>query len=136
MTVMSLVEPPPVRPGDNLDGLLRAFFRSQLPHPWPSPPRPAPRTVPARPGRPGRALFRSRLALAATVALLFLGSLLLPGRLSQIVPSDTDFTGGKGTADVIERNKMRQNKGQNPPVKNKSGLSAEDDPDMLDLPDR
>ncbi len=73
---MNVIVPPRVPPDDEIDGLLRAFFRAELPHPWPAMKAPAaPPTAPARP-----ALWRSRLALAASVALLALGSLLLPGQ--------------------------------------------------------
>ena len=81
---MSLVEPSPLKPGDDLDGLLRVFFRSQMPHPWPAPRQPRFRATPAtRPMSPRRSLIRSRWALAASISLLLLGSLLLPGRLTQ-----------------------------------------------------
>ena len=74
---MSLSTQPPVSPGEDLDGLLRAFYQAQLPHPWPD------CKVPAAGGAPSArlrrsALLRSRLALAASVALLFTGSFLLP----------------------------------------------------------
>src|SRR3954471_1739881 len=74
---------PPLPSGDDLDGLLRAFYRAQLPSPWPAlkaPPPPAARR-PA-PGPRGWPLLRSRLALAASVALLVLGSLLFSGQLA------------------------------------------------------
>ena len=32
---MNLSTRPPVSPGEDLDGLLRAFYQAQLPHPWP-----------------------------------------------------------------------------------------------------
>jgi hypothetical protein len=83
-----LVPPPPVTPGpdssggDGLDRLLRAFFRAELPDPWPAFEAPAdepPALLPLRPA--GRAsLFRSRLALAASVALLLAGPWMLAGR--------------------------------------------------------
>jgi hypothetical protein len=77
---MNLISPPPVsrggdQPSEDVDRRLRAFFRAQMPDPWPSleasAPRPA--TIPfAQPPRRG-GLFRSRLALAASVALLAMG---------------------------------------------------------------
>lgn len=72
----------PARPDDDLDGLLRAFFQAELPRPWPAlkaPPTPHPAVAPL-PVR--RGLFRSRLALAASVALLVTGALTLPGRFA------------------------------------------------------
>jgi hypothetical protein len=69
--------------GDNLDDLLRAFFRAEMPSPWPkappTPSRPALRLLPvpaAAPRRP-RVLTRSRLALAASVALMLGGAWFL-----------------------------------------------------------
>jgi len=87
--------------GRNLDHVLEAFFRSEMPNPWPAfqpplsrasrlpfpeSPTPArlPFTAPAPPPRTsaGGSLVRSRLALAASVAILIGGGLLLPARLS------------------------------------------------------
>jgi hypothetical protein len=73
---MNVIVPPRVPPDDEIDGLLRAFFRAEVPHPWPA--MKAPAAPPPAPARP--ALWRSRLALAASVALLALGSLFLPGK--------------------------------------------------------
>jgi hypothetical protein len=79
---MSLSTQPPVSPGEDLDGLLRAFYQAQLPHPWPD------FKVPDAGGAPSArlrrfALLRSRLTLAASVALLFSGSFLLPRQAPQ-----------------------------------------------------
>jgi hypothetical protein len=113
---MSNVDPPldvrsPGRPAGDLDGLLRAFFRAEMPHPWPAVqigqgPSPFPqrnRTAahmngddrpPADTGRRfaprSWSKIRSRLALAATVALLLLGTLLMSGRF-HLNPRDTDL---------------------------------------------
>jgi hypothetical protein len=64
------------KPPDELDGLLRAYFRAQLPDPWPS--LEAPAALPPRKPAARRSVFRARLALAASVALLAGGSFLLP----------------------------------------------------------
>jgi hypothetical protein len=80
---------PPVNPRfsspplDELDGLLRRFYRTQMPDPWPAAPRvasaeetpPSPRRVAV-----GR-FFRPtlRVALAAAVAFLVIGYLALQG---------------------------------------------------------
>ena len=78
---MNLISPPPVsrggdQPPEDVDRRLRAFFKAQMPDPWPSLEAPAPRrpaTIPfVEPPRRG-GLFRSRLALAASVALLATG---------------------------------------------------------------
>jgi hypothetical protein len=62
-------------PPDDVEALLRSFFRAEMPNPWPakpsarlSVPRPAP--VPTSAGS-----MRSKLALAASVMLLIAGSL-------------------------------------------------------------
>jgi anti-sigma factor RsiW len=75
---MNVIVPPRVPP-EEIDGLLRAFFRAELPHPWPAMKAPAAPTAPARPAPSRPALWRSRLALAASVAVLALGALFLPG---------------------------------------------------------
>jgi len=66
--------------GDDLDALLGAFYKAQMPTPWPAFPPPArPRTLPLRPqARRPWPVVASRLALAASVALLLLGFWLLP----------------------------------------------------------
>src|SRR5262245_19026780 len=68
--------------GDNLDDLLRAFFRAEMPSPWPkappTPSRPALRLLQAPAAAPRRrVLTRSRLALAASVALMLGGAWFL-----------------------------------------------------------
>jgi hypothetical protein len=71
--------------GDDLDEVLFAFFRSEMPQPWPAMNRPN-RMPPAPPVRPAQPLpvasrrpwFRSpRFALAASVALLIGGSAMM-----------------------------------------------------------
>jgi hypothetical protein len=125
---MSLVEPPLPKPGDDLDGLLRAFFRSRMPHPWPALRLPRFRMASApRPPSSGRSLIRSRYALAASVALLLFGSLLLPGRLTPgskpgQVP-DAPMIG-----DLHEQQRMkREHKIKEHENKNKPALGADDD---------
>src|SRR5579875_3723914 len=77
-----VVEPPSSPSGDELEDLLRAFLRSQLPQPWPPPPSfPAHMSCLPRPAN-GQNLIRSRWTLAASVALLLLGSWLLPSRFT------------------------------------------------------
>lgn len=84
---MTVVNPPPIVPNsgrppeDDLDGLLRSFYHAEMPAPWPSFTAPA-----ARDGVPPRAqtvyrfaLWRSRLALAASILLLIAGTLFLFG---------------------------------------------------------
>jgi len=65
----------PSRPPENLDDLLRRFFRSEMPRPWPV----APQVSAPRKLQPSRPWFRhsSRLALAAAVTLFLIGYLVL-----------------------------------------------------------
>jgi hypothetical protein len=106
---------PSVSPGENLDGLLRAFYQAQLPHPWPDfkapgddavttgtargvltrlwPLSKAPDSGPSARGIEvrGFALVRSRLALAASVALLVFGSFFLPRPAPQQAGPELDL---------------------------------------------
>jgi hypothetical protein len=83
--MMSLLSPPPIQrggpqPPDDVDKILRAFFRRQMPDPWPSLEAPVLRRIaPAPVAKPARRwpLLRSRLALAASVALLATGLFFL-----------------------------------------------------------
>ncbi len=72
---------------DDLDEALFAFFRSQLPRPWPALQLPARvltvRPAPAALAVPPRSWFRSpRFALAASVALLIAGYALMSAALA------------------------------------------------------
>jgi hypothetical protein len=59
---------------NDLDGLLRAFFRAQMPQPWPVPKPPATSSVRKERTAAGRrSLVRSRIALAACLLVLLLG---------------------------------------------------------------
>jgi hypothetical protein len=127
---MSLLEPPPLRPGDDLDGLLRAYFRKEMPSPWPAPKLPPVRTLPfSRPGTARRPLVGSRLALAAAVALLLLGSLLLPGKF---FPTGADAISPRDFK--AERMRPGQDLRQGPPVAPKAAEKPERDPLDFELP--
>ncbi|MGH7172573.1 MAG: hypothetical protein ACRELG_20020 [Gemmataceae bacterium] len=136
---MRFVEPPPLKPSDDLEALLRAFFRSQMPQSWPSP------RVPFALGRTelipfhGRSLIRSRWALAASVALLLLGSLLLPSRFTHDANPENRISAPAISSDDIHQKMDREHKNREFENKIKSGLAAEDDdrlPEMddVDLP--
>jgi hypothetical protein len=95
---MNFVTRPPIdangvgHAGDDLDEALFAFFRSQMPRPWPrlQPPAAAPRVRPALPAPvpSRRPWFRSpRFVLAASVALLIAGYALTSAALSPPAPS-------------------------------------------------
>jgi hypothetical protein len=62
---------------DEFDRVLTAYFRSEVPSPWPSVPMPG-TTQPAASLRSHR-LSQSRLMLAASIAALLLGGWLLTG---------------------------------------------------------
>jgi hypothetical protein len=64
---------------DELDGLLRAYYKAELPNSWPSPQAPTARNdiLPMRPSTRRFPMLRSRLALAACVAFLVAGPLAL-----------------------------------------------------------
>ena len=85
---MSYLKEPPTsprnagRPPDEIDGLLRAFFRAEVPDPWPVLKPPAAAETPAvlrRIRRRPWTMMRSRLALAASIALLLIGCWFLSG---------------------------------------------------------
>jgi hypothetical protein len=119
---MSVLEPPPLQPGDDLDGLLRTFLRSQLPQPWP-PPR-LPSDVASCQRRPpnGRSLMRSRWALAASVALLLFGSWLLPSRFAPDVKPDHGPNGPMISDKPRDMPREHKNRSEN---KNRPGLAAD-----------
>jgi hypothetical protein len=76
----------PSRHPEDLDGLLRRFFRAEMPHPWPAAPT-LPRPQAALPPRKRQTRrpwlpFSMRFAVAASVALLVIGYLALAGQFS------------------------------------------------------
>src|SRR5262249_40965514 len=84
-------------PEDDLDGLLREFYRAEMPQPWPKFRAPAPRVrlAPAAPPASGySARFRSLLALAASVALIALGAWWLGGSPTNPVAPSAPNIGG------------------------------------------
>jgi len=135
-TIMTFLEPPPSKPSDDLEGLLRAFFRSQLPKPWPSPRLSLVRVVPLRHAATNRrSLMRSRWALAASVALLLLGSLLLPRRFSQDAKPENRISAPTIGSDDMRRKMDREHKNKSSENKTKPGLSAEDGEQVPEMDD-
>lgn len=128
---MSVLEPPSHKPGDDLDGLLRRFFRKQLPHPWPAP------RVPASPepswSAVGRSLARSRWALAASVTLLLLSSLLLPSRFTATSKPENVLSGPLISDNP--RGLHKQHNKRNAEEKEKPGLGVDRDDQLPDLDD-
>jgi hypothetical protein len=122
---MSVVEPPPSQPGDELDGLLRAFMQSQLPQPWPrwqdrqdvgpTIHRPTTRWE----------LMRSRWALAASVALLLVGSWLLPSRFTPDAQREQE-PNGLMISNIPPDMPQRHKNSKQGEIKNKSGLAADE----------
>jgi len=106
---MRFMDPPTLdspargRSGDDLDGLLRAFFHAEMPNPWPGAPvvEEAPAVL-SRPmsARPSRSLFRSRMALAASVAFLLGIPWLISDSFRSVVSDDSTMVSPtEGTAD-------------------------------------
>jgi hypothetical protein len=105
---MSFLGHPVTGPKDNLDELLRAFFQAEMPSPWPTleAPEPQPILLPAKRPWSMTPLKRSRLALAASVALLVGGSLFMAGHFEGQPPETLKSPGG-GTAEQIDPLKVR-----------------------------
>jgi hypothetical protein len=92
------------RSPDDLDGLLRAFFRAQVPEPWPLLKSPATKSSQQGPGAPrGLSLLRSRIALAASLLILLLGQLFISGMFSDYAHSTADGDRGKTEATNLNR---------------------------------
>jgi hypothetical protein len=81
---------------DNLDQVLRTYFRSEVPSPWPSLPAPG-ASQPAAPVRSHR-MSQSRLMLAASIFALLLGSWLLTGQ--RLGPANSGISLQEGAAKV------------------------------------
>jgi hypothetical protein len=86
--MIATTSPPGQRAGDgpeDIDRLLGAFFRGEVPNPWP--PLAAPVKTPAF--QVGSRLWVGRVTLAASVAALVAGVSLLSGRLPGPAPTGT-----------------------------------------------
>ena len=104
---MSTIERNPAP--DELDALLSAFFRAEMPNPFPA--FKAPKAPPA----PANWLVRSRsrLALAASIAALIAASWWMAGRNAEYVTPITVPSTGSGTAEKVgppQPEKMQPNK--------------------------
>ena len=99
--------PNPPEDGAGLDGLLAAYFRSELPTRWPGAPEPwanQPRPAASHVGNPSR---KSRWALAASVALLIGGSWYLSGHLSDGKPKQgLDLGSGEAAPPKVIKDHM------------------------------
>jgi len=134
---MRFLDPPSLdagrrgRFGDDLDGLLSAFFRSEMPSPWPGSPVPeeAPVILRPRPVQTRRSSFRSRLALAASVALLISGSWLLSGSFKETPAngkSDVSVSTGTATTDDARPVKWKRSITETEKGKKKVKIEIED----------
>jgi hypothetical protein len=147
-------EPPPLQPSDEceIEGLLRAFMRSQLPQSWP-PPQVYDRLYDRRAASPpdnagppdnvgpplyrstrGRNVMRSRRTLAAAVALLLVGSWLLPSRFTSSHVQPHHGLNGPMISNTPS-DAPKKHKTPNPPDNNKPGLAADEDEHAPDLPE-
>jgi hypothetical protein len=90
----------PEHPGkdrpDEFDRVLTAYFRAEVPSPWPSPP--TPETTRPVPVMRNQRLSHSRLVLAASIATLLLGTWLLTG--NRIGPANSGVSLQDGAAKV------------------------------------
>jgi hypothetical protein len=120
--IMSMVESPSHKPGDELDELLRAFFYRQMPNPWP-PSR--------RPTTNGRGLIRSRWSLAASVAVLVAGSFLLPNPAPQQSKADNSLNGAPTISDDLFRRQMKREHNERQLHKNNKPDDPVEDEDHL-----
>jgi hypothetical protein len=79
---------------DDVDRALSDFFKSEMPNPWPALKLPeaekSASPLPFR--RPARSLLRSRLALAASILLMLLGSLFVASKFSAPPLDDSNGT--------------------------------------------
>jgi hypothetical protein len=87
--------------GADVDRLLSAFFKAELPDPFPAMKRPAAQTEPAMPVTPAAALperhgvlTQGRFALAASVAMILGGCWLLSGQIGGPPERQTVVKGG------------------------------------------
>jgi len=108
---LRLVSPP----GDELDGLLRRYFRAQVPEPWPAAPRVSSelKTMPS-PRRLAHGRF-FRLAVAACAACLVIGFLALQAWFPEplpLVPNGVDGrnpTASKGNISPLHQIERTRN---------------------------
>src|SRR5690349_16711777 len=100
---------------DDVDQVLRSYFQSRMPNPWPAfmPPRSLrPATVIERTNRASRWQWHSRLLLiAASVALLLAAKFLLPNYVSTPTNDDHSISVQKSPVDPNEGTAKDLNRG-------------------------
>jgi hypothetical protein len=77
---------------DDIENLLRAFYRHEMPASWPTPELTSPPPVQIVSGRP---LRRSRAALAASLLILMAGPIFLSGKFMGYTPQNDDRESGR-----------------------------------------
>lgn len=91
---------------EQVDGLLTAYFHSQRPQTWPNAPKPWANTITvATASQPPAAntMLKSRLALAASVALLLGGCWYLSGQVTNgKKPAGLNLNGGDANAKHVK----------------------------------
>ena len=116
--------------GEPLDALLGAFFRAEMPSPWPAFHRPARTRLSLDQARASRRpAYAGRLALAASVGLLFVCSWLFPTVMApraprgESLPTIGPASASKGGLPQIEL--PAEKPGNHAPDKVKSSLHLE-----------
>ncbi len=116
---MSTMIPPtqPEQAPDEIDALLRAFFQAEMPKTWPAFKAPRPPSAQA----PGWwAKSRSRLALAASVTMLLLGSWWVASRPADYAtPPLKGVSTEVGNAQGGTPNHLKANKDKSSPSPNR-----------------
>ena len=132
---MNVVEPPSTQPSDDLDGLLRAFFRRQMPHPWPTG-----CSFSRCLGRASAVIGATRLSLGGPPRWLWLllGSLLLSGRFTGSSKPGEDIDAPTIGSHDIPKRMEKEHKIKEHENKNKIGFGADDagrlsEPNQVDM---
>jgi hypothetical protein len=93
-----------------MDGLLREFFRSAMPNPWPAPPTRNRHVLPLTLSTSWKRRARSVLALAASIAILAVTLGLLSGKFGGRAPAlfPHEYDSGMKTQDHKDSTQHRQ----------------------------
>jgi hypothetical protein len=87
------------RSTDGVDGLLREFFRGEMPNPWPATPIPTWSLLPFQRSASWGRRMRSALALAASLIILALSLGLLSDKFADRSPTSIRNSDGTGRHD-------------------------------------
>jgi hypothetical protein len=105
--------------GDSeLDGLLRGFFRAEMPHPWPAYLASTSVKVPALPPQERTQgsswLVKGRFVLATAIALFLVAQFLLPNPFNVVhrsAPPPSDISMDPGANTKVEKDVLDQESG-------------------------